>query len=318
MRILHVSIGMYYGGTEVHILTNCVAADFAEHAIFSVVPAPGNDNDFEPFFKAAGIPVYYEDFENLARKFDLVHLYVGGELREWGANLEQWGIPLVWTMVFRCAAPLTTGVVLCTSFQTLLMQPPENNSVLYQCAVDLNKFNIEKKVEHDGINLVRICRAGKSDIMLDEAIAELLNRYPECSYHVVGDNKGINHPRIKYYGRIRDIIPLLAKSDIFVYAPRTPSACTCDICVIEAMAMGLPVVSTDAWQVKEQISHGETGILTECNKDAIKQGIEYLLRNPVEIKRMGFNAYNRAKRLFDIDSRMSILQSVYDVSWGRK
>ena len=46
MRVLHVLEGMYYGGSETHVLTNCLAAKFAEHSIYSLVPNPGDNNDF--------------------------------------------------------------------------------------------------------------------------------------------------------------------------------------------------------------------------------------------------------------------------------
>jgi len=310
MKVLHLLGGMYYGGTEMHVLTNCVAATFARHAIYSLSPAPGDNNDFSEHFLSAGLPMYYRNLESVSQEFDVVHVYGLREREDEFTCVRQ--RPFVWTMTFNTVAPPVGAPILCTSFQTLLKQDSRNDCYLYRCAVDMGKFDFKKKVEHEGLNLIRVCRPTKSEMVLDEVIAEILNDYPFCSYYVIGDTSGVNHQRIHYLGRVKDIIPYLRKADIFVYAPKIPSGCTCDICVIEAMAMGLPVVATRAWQVTEQISHGETGIFVDYDKDSMRRAIEYLIRYPEERPRMGTNGVARVQRLFDIDLRMPLLKSLYE------
>lgn len=309
MKILHIVEGMYYGGSEVHVLTNCEAAMFASNAVYSLVSAPGDDNDFSRHFLESGVEIYYNNLESVVQEFDVIHLYGATQHENVLALVKQ--RPFVWTMTFNTVAPLVDAPILCTSFQTLVKQNNRNECYLYRCAVNLDLFNPEIRQEHDGINLIRVCATGKSESILDEVIADLLDQYKHCSYYVINDPCGITHPRIYSLGRVPDIKPYLAKSDIFVYAPKQPSACTCDICVIEAMAVGLPVVATNAWQVIEQIDHGETGILTDGSGDSFRCAIEFLLQNPSETQRLSQNSYERVLELFDIQSRMPLLSHVY-------
>jgi len=302
---------MYYGGSETHVLTNCLAAKFAEHSIYSLVPNPGDDNDFSVFFLEHNIPIYYNDFDLIRKDFDIVHFYSGFQYDIIKNGIDKYK-PAVWTMTFNTSAYKTKCPVLCTSFQTLLNQLPENESYLYRCAVDIENFNPKYKTVHDGINLIRICSTGKSELLLDQVVADLLNVYSDVNYYVIQDTSGVVHDRIHYLGRQKDIKPYLFNADLFVYAPKQPSACTCDICIIEPMACGIPVVATKDWQVTEQISHGDTGIFVEHEYESMKRGIEYFLRNRDQLSIFGINARRRAEELFDINKRMTLLKYLYE------
>ena len=67
--------------------------------------------------------------------------------------------------------------------------------------------------------------------------------------------RGLND-RVRILGLVRDMVPLICTSDIFVLPTRNDVA---PFAVLEAMAGGLPVVSTDVREIKTMI--GDAGIV---------------------------------------------------------
>jgi N,N'-diacetylbacillosaminyl-diphospho-undecaprenol alpha-1,3-N-acetylgalactosaminyltransferase len=96
-----------------------------------------------------------------------------------------------------------------------------------------------------------------------------------------------------------DVIPWLAITDIFVlpsYREGIP------VTVLEAMAMGLPVVATDVPGCREAVIHGETGFLVPPrNVDELIQAIQKLIENPELRKQMGLAGRKRVVQYFAIE-----------------
>jgi len=97
----------------------------------------------------------------------------------------------------------------------------------------------------------------------------------------------------------KDVIPWLAITDIFVlpsYREGTP------VTVLEAMAMGLPVVATDVPGCREAVIHGETGFLVSPrNVDKLTQAIQELVEDPELRQRMGRAGRARAVQHFAVE-----------------
>jgi glycosyltransferase involved in cell wall biosynthesis len=64
--------------------------------------------------------------------------------------------------------------------------------------------------------------------------------------------------RVTFWGRRSDVARLLAESDIFVLPSTTES---CPHALLEALAVGLPVVATDVGGVSEIVSDRVNGLL---------------------------------------------------------
>lgn len=70
--------------------------------------------------------------------------------------------------------------------------------------------------------------------------------------------------------------------------------------VIEAAAMGVPVVGTRINGLKDAVVNGETGMLVESHDaKALYEAIATLLSSPAQLARLGHAARERARRLFD-------------------
>jgi len=71
--------------------------------------------------------------------------------------------------------------------------------------------------------------------------------------------------------------------------------------ILEAMAAGLPVVSTEVEGVRELIEHGETGLLTAHSPSAVASGLQQLFADPERTSRMGLSAQQVVKQQFTWD-----------------
>jgi colanic acid/amylovoran biosynthesis glycosyltransferase len=83
--------------------------------------------------------------------------------------------------------------------------------------------------------------------------------------------------------------------------------------ILEAMAFGLPVVSTDVSGVPEVVQHGVTGMLVESrNVEALSLAIGTLLSDPDEASRLGRSASEFVSREFDIRRNVDSLIRLFE------
>ena len=111
---------------------------------------------------------------------------------------------------------------------------------------------------------------------------EILQKHPRLPVEVVGPVKGEEKFR------------LLASSDIFVFPTYFPPEGHPWV-VVEAMAAGLPVISTDHGAIAESVIHGENGFIIEKRSPMqVAEKIRYLIGNPEIRKQMG----NKSRQLY--------------------
>lgn len=82
--------------------------------------------------------------------------------------------------------------------------------------------------------------------------------------------------------------------------------------LMEAMAAGLPVVSTNVGGIPEMVAEGETGLLVSPNDPSTLAGaIEKLIVDPVLAKKFGQAGYARACTLFSIEENVHELLRIF-------
>jgi glycosyltransferase involved in cell wall biosynthesis len=99
---------------------------------------------------------------------------------------------------------------------------------------------------------------------------------------------------VKWLGRLDDVQPVIAGAHVFVlpsyYREGVPRS------VLEAMAMGRPVITTDAPGCRETVRHGENGFLVPVRDTAaLADAMRRFLDDPSLIERMG----QAARRIAD-------------------
>lgn len=90
-----------------------------------------------------------------------------------------------------------------------------------------------------------------------------------------------------------------AAADIFMLPSYSEGA---PMTVIEAMAAGLPVISTPVGAVPEMVDHGGTGLLIPPGRpDQIAQAVLKLSKNAALRAQMGAAGHDKFRRMFDIE-----------------
>ncbi|RJO72587.1 MAG: glycosyltransferase family 1 protein [Myxococcales bacterium] len=108
----------------------------------------------------------------------------------------------------------------------------------------------------------------------------------------------------------RDVELLIAASDLLVFPSTAPHF---GRPVIEAGAMGKPVVGSRIGGVEELVEDGETGLLVQPgDAAALADALHRVLMDPNEAKRMGTCGHARAYRLYNADVNAEETIAIYD------
>ena len=106
--------------------------------------------------------------------------------------------------------------------------------------------------------------------------------------------------RVHLLGERRDVPELLADADVFVLSSASEGM---PVSVLEAMAVGLPVVGSRVGGVPELVVDGETGLLIEPHDpDELAAAIDRLLADSEVRRQMGEAGRERTQGRFALDS----------------
>lgn len=146
--------------------------------------------------------------------------------------------------------------------------------------------------------------------LLLEALAPLAERFA-FSLKVLGSGPSEQELRERYVGMSwvefggqvaqQDVANAMVNSDLLfvpsIWAENSPGV------IIEALALGLPVMGSNKAGIPELVNDGETGVLVEPGKvDAWRAAVAALLENPTELQRLRAGASARGSEdLFDED-----------------
>jgi glycosyltransferase involved in cell wall biosynthesis len=155
-----------------------------------------------------------------------------------------------------------------------------------------------------------------------EASKIVAKKYPETEFHIVGwaDNnpssvteKELNEWKkfsfLKLHGKIEDVRPFLEECSVFVlpsYREGTPRT------VLESMAMGKPIITTDAPGCRETVREGLNGFLVPVkSSNKIAESMEKFINEPELITYMGNESRKLAEELFDVHKVNSDIHKIF-------
>lgn len=198
--------------------------------------------------------------------------------------------------------------------------------------VDLNKiadFKIDPaaKREELGIpeNIRLVGSAGRLEPVKGykyfvEASKKVKESVPDCLFLLIGDGslreelqrqiESLNlQQSFRILGWRDDINEIISFLDIFVLSSLNEGM---GRVLVEAMAMGKPVVATNVGGIPSVVVDGETGILVPPrNPEALTEAIISLLRNPEKMKKMGEAGKERAK-FFSVEVMIEKTEKLYE------
>ncbi|MFO7900712.1 MAG: glycosyltransferase family 4 protein [Planctomycetota bacterium] len=194
--------------------------------------------------------------------------------------------------------------------------------------IDLDRFSreqVERPFADSGpgpvVGVVGSLTAEKRVDVLLRAVQQLTSEYPALLVCVVGDGPLRDHlqgmaqqlqlgERVQFPGLVPDVRPWLARFDVLVSPSEREGLPTV---LLEALAMGCPVVASRVGGVPEIIQHGRTGLLVKPNDPrAIEDAIRRLLRSPEQRELLRREGRRRAVSSFGLDTMLRRTEAVYD------
>ena len=103
-----------------------------------------------------------------------------------------------------------------------------------------------------------------------------------------------------FHGSQSSVLEHLTKQDVFVlptyYREGVPRS------ILEALSVGLPIITTDAPGCRETVIEGENGFLIPTqNLDALIESMEFFITNPERLTEMGLKSREYAEKRFDVN-----------------
>ena len=187
--------------------------------------------------------------------------------------------------------------------------------------VDLEMFRPGSSVSEAPIAcFVGRLESVKAPEVLFEAWKQVVRMLPQARLRVVGDGSDASRFRacamdagvertVEFMGRQEHVLPYLQDARLLVlpsHSEGMPGV------ILEAMACGLPVVSTDVGQVSRMVRHRETGVVVPPGQpEALGGAMLEVLSDPQLASEMGQKSRQLAESAFSLDASVHRYEELY-------
>ena len=261
------------------------------------------------------------------------------------------GVPVVWHMrdilslsqfnkalIRLCGAMATQVIAVSEAVRRHLLEaglPAEQVVTIYDC-VDLETFRpippdpalrtaLGGTAQAPLVGIVGQLAPWKGQQTFIEAAALVLRHYPDARFLIVGEamsgmesyaqhlrqdvkQMGLEN-QVRFLGFRQDIVDIMKTLDVVVNASWVESF---GRTIIEAMALGKPVVATESGGPVEVVVDGVTGrLVPPRNAHALAETIGSLLASPALREAMGRAGRQRAEAMFGVDDFGTQIEAVY-------
>lgn len=223
--------------------------------------------------------------------------------------------------VVRFLYKLSMGVNTCVFFQNQddrdlfirlgLLRGFEQAVLINGSGVDVNFFQPVPFPEKVSFLLIARLIKEKGVLEYTQAARIVKAKHPQAKFCLVGwIDKGptaisrdeleswVKEGAVEYLGKLDDVRPAIANSSVYAlpsYKEGTPRT------VLEVMAMGRPIITTDAPGCRETVNNGENGFLVPIrNANALAERMEYFIKHPELISKMGQKSRMIAVEKYDV------------------
>lgn len=175
--------------------------------------------------------------------------------------------------------------------------------------------------------LIIVCRQekGKGSDVVIQSLPLILASFPEATLDVVGDGLALQDlkrlassqglaDRVRFHGKVNQarVLRLLQESDLFCYPTASEGF---PKVVLEALACGLPVVTTRVSVLPELISAGCGVLIDEATPAAVAQAVEDCLRDPQAYGAMSVRAKATAWH-YSLERWRDQIGDALKLAWG--
>lgn len=199
-----------------------------------------------------------------------------------------------------------------------ILKPNIPATVVNGSGVDINNFNIipfptytSGAIKPSFLLIARLLK-DKGLIEYIEAARIIKSRHPETEFHLVGYidenpaaitqsqlDEWVESGVINYWGKLNDVRTAIAASSVYVlpsYREGTSRS------VLEAMAMGRPIITTDAPGCRETVVDSRNGFLVPIKTvDELADAMEQFIKHPKLIENMGKASRKLTEERFDVN-----------------
>lgn len=211
----------------------------------------------------------------------------------------------------------------------------ENKIKVHRMGVDIHQFTMkqEYRQQNEKLRILSIARlVEKKGIEYSiKAMADVAKHHPHAEYLIIGDGPSRNQleqlvcrqgleKQVRFLGWMKqdEIIRIMGQSDILV-APSVTSESGdqegIPVVLMEALAMGLPVVSTYHSGIPELVHDGESGFLVpEKNVAGLARKLSILIEDEKLRHRLGQRGRQYVEKHYDLTRLNSQLEKIYKAS----
>jgi glycosyltransferase involved in cell wall biosynthesis len=165
--------------------------------------------------------------------------------------------------------------------------------------------------------------------VLIEAIAQLAQRHPHLSCLILGEGARraeleAQIARADLQGRLRltgfrtpgETLSIVKACDVFVMPSRSEGT---PVALLEAAALGRPILASQAGGIPELVSDGEQALLVPPgDASALAAGLSRLIGDPEFAARLGAGAQRRVRREFSLPAQVDAVMQAYRKAWTRR
>lgn len=186
--------------------------------------------------------------------------------------------------------------------------------------VNLEKFRPTPMPEETTFLFIGRIIKDKGVLEYIEAAKIVKKKYPKAKVQIVGYfdtnptsvsekkiQSYVNDEIIEYLGSTEDVRPFLKNSSVFVlpsYHEGTPKS------VLEAMAIGRPIITTDAPGCRETVINGLNGFLVPVkNEKLLAKKMIWMIENPREREAMAKESLRICEDKFDVNKVNNVILS---------
>lgn len=200
-----------------------------------------------------------------------------------------------------------------------LIKKIKQGVVINGSGVNIDRFQIVDYPESVSFLLIARLLRPKGISEYIEAAKSLKKKYPELVFRIVG--RPVNSPVayteediheweeqeiVEYLGELSDVRPAIAGASVFVlptyYREGTPRT------LLEAMAMGRPLITTDTAGCRETVRQGKNGFLIPTkDSNALMEAMEFFVKQPDSIRQMGRVSRKMVVDKYDVEKVNAVL-----------
>lgn len=216
---------------------------------------------------------------------------------------------------------------------------PKKKIIVHHSGIDVDKFAFKPRIypENGKIYILSVGRLVEKKGMkyLIKAFKKVSKKYPQVHLRIAGDGElrgklkrlvkrlGLKK-RVTFLGELShdQVAKEMQKCHLFVLASvkdRNGNQEGIPNVLKEAMASGMPVVSTRHAGIPELVEDGKSGYLVpEKNSKALSKAIIKLIRHPEKWEEMGRRGREKVEKSFNVHKQTEKLEAIYRKLLRRK